>query len=91
MSYYFYLARCNDESLYAGSCIDIVKREARHNSGKGAQYTRLRRPITIIYHEKYSRLLEARRREMQVKKWSRIKKENLAAGMHPTGGVLQKG
>jgi putative endonuclease len=86
MFYYFYLARCNDGSLYTGSCSDLIAREARHNEGKGAKYTRLRRPIKIIYHEKFATLLEARRREAQIKPWNRLKKENLAVGKHPTKG-----
>ncbi len=84
MSYYFYLARCSDGSLYVGSCNNVEKREVRHNDGKGAKYTKDRRPIKIIYSETFSTLIEARRRESQVKNWSRIKKENLAIGRHPT-------
>ncbi|MBI2635788.1 GIY-YIG nuclease family protein [Candidatus Peregrinibacteria bacterium] len=84
MPYYFYLARCVDASLYSGSCIDLKAREARHNIGKGAKYTRSRRPVKIIYHEEFSTLVEARRREAQVKTWSKMKKENLAVGKHPT-------
>jgi putative endonuclease len=86
MPFYFYLARCADESLYVGSCNNLEEREMRHNEGKGAKYTRDRRPITIIYSEQYETLIEARRRELQVKKWSRVKKENLAVGKHPTKG-----
>jgi putative endonuclease len=84
MPQYFYVARCNDGSLYVGSCHSLKEREGRHNDGKGAKYTRDRRPIMIIYSEQFSTLLEARKRELQVKKWSRVKKENLVAGKHPT-------
>lgn len=87
MLHFFYLARCSDGSLYVGSCHDLLKREARHNEGKGAKYTRDRRPIKIIYSEQYETLLAARKRELQVKKWSRIKKENLVAGKHPTKSI----
>lgn len=83
MSHYFYLARCADGSLYCGSCIDLSAREARHNEGKGAKYTRSRRPIHIIYHEELSTLADARRREAQVKSWSKIEKESLVMGKHP--------
>mgnify|MGYP001575312054 CR=1 FL=1 len=75
--YYFYLARCSDNSLYSGSCIDIKKREAKHNQGTGAKYTRSRRPIKIIFFEEFQTLVEARRREAQIKGWTKIKKENL--------------
>lgn len=77
MSFYFYLARCADGSLYAGSCNDLAKREAVHNQGDGAQYTRLKRPIKIIYSEIFKTLVEARRREKQIKGWRREKKEKL--------------
>ena len=80
MPYYFYLARCADDSLYSGSCIDLSMREAKHNEGKGAKYTRSRRPIKIIYHEEFALLVEARRREAQVKTWYKAEKENLAFG-----------
>ena len=86
VSYYFYLARCADGSLYSGSCINVLAREARHNEGKGAKYTRSRRPVKVIYHEVFALLVEARRREAQVKTWSKAKKENLAAGKHPIEG-----
>jgi len=77
MSCYFYLARCSDGSLYSGSCLDLKAREAKHNVGKGAKYTRSRLPIAIIYHEEFSSLGEARRREVEVKKWSKAEKERL--------------
>jgi putative endonuclease len=82
--YYIYLARCNDNSLYTGSCKNITNREIKHNKGEGAQYTKQRRPIKIIYYEEYDTLFEAIKREKQIKKWSRIKKENLIKYGHPT-------
>ena len=78
MPHFFYLARCADDSLYAGTCIDLKEREAKHNEGKGAKYTRSKRPIKIIYHEKFKTLGEARRREAAVKKMRKEKKEELA-------------
>jgi putative endonuclease len=84
--YFFYIARCADGALYVGSCNDLMAREKRHNEGKGAIYTHFRRPIRIIYHEEFSTLVEARRREAQIKPWNRMKKENLAQGKHPTKG-----
>jgi len=77
MSYYFYLARCSDNSLYCGSCVDLDAREDRHNSGKGAKYTRSRKPVKIVYFEEYSTLPEARRREAQVKTQARGTGENV--------------
>ncbi len=77
MSHFFYLARCADGSLYAGTCIDLAKREQKHNDGSGAKYTRSRRPVRIVYNEKYDSVSEARRREAEVKKWSKDRKEKL--------------
>ncbi|MBI3336437.1 GIY-YIG nuclease family protein [Candidatus Peregrinibacteria bacterium] len=84
MCYYFYLARCSDNSLYSGSCIDLQEREDRHNEGKGAKYTRSHRPVRIIYSEEFKTLVEARRREAEVKTWSKTKKEQLVQGGHLT-------
>ncbi len=78
--HYFYLARCSDNSLYAGTCIDLRAREAKHNDGTGAKYTRSRRPIKIIYHEEFSTLGEARHRESAVKRMDRIGKLKLISG-----------
>jgi putative endonuclease len=78
MSHFFYLARCSDGSLYAGTCIDVAAREAKHNDGTGAKYTRARRPIKIIYTETFETLSEARKREAEIKKWSKGDKEELA-------------
>ncbi len=77
MPHFFYLARCADESLYAGTCVDLAKREQKHNAGSGAKYTRSRRPVRIDYHEEHERFSEARRREAEVKKWSKERKEEL--------------
>ncbi len=77
MAHYFYLARCADGSLYAGTCVDLAAREAKHNDGTGAKYTRSRSPVTIIYYEEFATLSEARKREAEVKKWEKAKKEDL--------------
>lgn len=75
--HYFYLARCDDGSLYAGTCIDLRARERMHNEGKGAKYTRSRRPVKIIYSEKFVTLGEARRREAEAKRLTKSAKERL--------------
>ena len=87
MKYFVYLARCSDKSLYTGSCDNIQNREIKHNKGEGAQHTRQRRPVRIIYFEEYANLLEAREREMQIKGWTRAKKENLIKYGHPRKSV----
>ena len=92
MPHFFYLARCSDGSLYAGTCVDLNEREAKHNAGTGAKYTRSRRPIRIIHHEEFETLSAARRREAEVKKWPKAKKEFLLKSKHrhshKCGGAL---
>lgn len=60
--------------------MDLKEREEKHNAGTGAKYTRSRLPITIIYHEEFSTLGEARRREIAVKKMKRNDKNALLKG-----------
>ncbi len=75
--YFTYLARCSDNTLYTGYCTDVSGREAKHNAGEGARYTRSRRPVKIVYWEEFQSRSEAMRRESQIKRWSRVKKELL--------------
>ncbi len=81
--YYFYIARCKDNSLYTGVTNNTEKRIVRHNQGKGASWIQQHGEAEIVYVEKYDTYLEAHRRELQVKKWSRKKKENLIKGLKP--------
>ncbi len=82
--YYFYIFLCNDGNLYCGSTNNLNNREKRHNSpNHGAKYTRIHGGGKIVYSEIFSTLTEAMKRETQVKKWSRIKKENLIKGLKP--------
>jgi putative endonuclease len=77
MTHFFYLARCADNSLYSGYTINIKERENAHNLGKGAKYTAARRPVKIVYFENFKTQREAMQREYEVKKWSKVKKEEL--------------
>ncbi len=75
--FYFYIARCSDNTLYSGYCKDLLERAKKHNEGKGAKYTSGRRPVTIVYSEEYLTKSEAMKREAEVKKWSKKEKEML--------------
>ena len=77
--YYFYILRCSDNSLYSGQTNNLEKRVREHNLSptKGARYTRYHKPVTLVHFEKYETLKEAMRRELQVKKWPKAKKEAL--------------
>lgn len=78
--YYFYIFKCGDGTLYCGSTNNTTNREIRHNKGQGAKYTKIHGKGRIVYTESFPSLAQAMRREAQVKKWSRKKKENLIQG-----------
>ncbi len=77
MSFFVYIARCKDKTLYTGYCKNLKSREDKHNIGEGAKYTKYRVPIKIIYSEEFETRKEAMARERQIKSWTRNKKENL--------------
>ena len=83
--WFFYIVRCRDGSLYSGITNDIEHRIKEHNRGDGAKYTFSRRPVKLVYSEKCDNISEARKREMQVKGWTRIKKERLVVGFPRLG------
>ena len=80
--FYFYIVRCSDNSLYCGQTNNLEKRIKEHNSkgSKGAKYLRAKKPVKLVYSEKYSTLQLAMKREWQVKQWTRSKKEALIQG-----------
>ena len=77
---YMYILRCCDDTFYTGSTIDLEKRLWQHQNGEGANYTRKRLPVELVYFEEYSRIDEAFYREKQVQRWSRAKKKTLIKG-----------
>ena len=78
--WYLYVLCCADGSFYVGITQDAVERVRRHNAGDGAEHTRGHRPVVLVHTESYATHREARRREVQVKKWGRIKKAALIGG-----------
>ena len=72
--WFLYIARCRDNSLYVGIAKDIHQRIKEHNTTSKCRYTRFRKPITLIYKEKCDNYNTARKREIEVKKFSRKKK-----------------
>ena len=72
-----YILRCRDGSLYTGITTDVQKRLTAHNCGKGAKYTRSRRPVELVYQETCKDHSEALRREVQVKALTREEKEKM--------------
>lgn len=77
--HFIYIARCNDDSLYTGYTTDLKKREEKHNLGKGAHYTRIRRPVKIVYSEIFKTRSAATKREYQIKKFKKKDKEDLVS------------
>lgn len=74
---YMYILLCADGSFYTGSTWNLEKRLWDHQSGLGANYTKNRLPVKLIYCEEYSRIDEAYFREKQIQGWSRRKKKAL--------------
>ncbi|GHV45767.1 GIY-YIG domain-containing protein [Synergistales bacterium] len=78
---YVYIAQCRDGTLYTGWTDELGKRIHAHNNGKGAKYTRGRRPVTLVYSEEFSSKNDAMRREAVIKKMPRLSKLNLTDGV----------
>ena len=78
--HFVYIVRCVDGTLYTGYARDPQARQIVHNSGRGAKYTSGRRPVTLIYVERFRSKRRALRREIEIKKWTRKRKELLCGG-----------
>lgn len=77
MKGHLYILKCSDGSYYTGSTIDLDKRMVEHQEGKGANHTKKRLPVEMLYVEEYLRIDTAFYREKQIQGWSRAKKEAL--------------
>ena len=64
---FVYLLRCSDNSLYCGWTTDLEKRIEAHNSGRGAKYTKSRRPVELVYYEECESKSAAMKREWFIK------------------------
>lgn len=81
MSYYVYILLCADDTLYTGYTTDLSNREAAHNQGLGAKYTRGRTPVRIVYQEAHLTKADALKREWAIKQLSRAEKMRLIGPM----------
>ena len=84
MSGYTYIVRCADGTLYCGWTNNLTARLAAHNSGRGAKYTRGRRPVELVYWESFSNKSSALRREYAIKQLPRRQKLTLIQSSVPS-------
>ena len=80
MAWFVYILKCRDGSFYVGMTDDLAGRTAAHNQGKGARYTRGRRPASLVYWEKLRGRSEAGKREIEIKSFSKSKKQEMVTG-----------
>ena len=78
--HYVYILRCSDGSYYVGYAEDLEKRLKVHSEGRASPYTACRLPLDLVYSEKHETMESVRRRERQLKRWTRKKKEALFSG-----------
>ena len=71
---YTYIVKCSDGSLYTGWTNNLEKRIKDHNAGRGAKYTKARRPAVLVYKEEFPTKQEAMKREWEIKRLSRKEK-----------------
>lgn len=74
---YTYILKCKDGTLYTGWTNNLEKRLKDHNEGKGAKYTKARRPVELVYYEAFETKEEAMSREYAIKQMKRSEKEAL--------------
>lgn len=74
---YTYIVRCADGTLYTGWTNDLKKRIKAHNAGKGAKYTKIRRPVELVFFERFATKEEAMSREYHIKRLKRSQKQAL--------------
>ncbi len=81
MKYFAYILLCADETFYVGSTNDLEKRLHQHNHAKsGAHYTKIRRPVTMVWNCECENYADARAKEAELKRMTREEKMNLVRG-----------
>lgn len=75
--HYVYIVECSDKTLYTGYTNNLEKRIKAHNEKKGAKYTKGRTPVFLMYFEKFDNKVDAMKREAQIKKLRKAKKQLL--------------
>ena len=80
MSAWFYILRLRSGTLYPGATKNLEERYKAHLAGRACRTTRLDPPVALVHTEEFKTFSEARKREAQIKRWTRAKKEALVAG-----------
>ena len=80
MKWCVYIIECANGTYYVGHSRDVPKRYSRHKKGTGARYTAVNTPEQVVHSEEFATEAEAVRRERQIKRWSRAKKQALIEG-----------
>lgn len=75
--HYAYMLRCSDGSIYSGYTTDPHRRKKVHNCGKGAKYTKTRRPVELVYFEEFDNKIDAMKREYAFKQLTHKEKEEI--------------
>lgn len=78
--WFTYILLCKDKSLYTGITNNLKARINKHNQGIACRYTSIRKPVQLVYFERFPNKSEARKREIQLKGWTRKKKQLLVEG-----------
>ena len=91
MAFWVYVLRCSDGSYYTGHTDNLEHRIGMHQQGEVAGYTSKRRPVELVFSQECVTREEALAAELQIKGWSRAKKEALARGDWGTIKALAKG
>ena len=74
---YVYIVECADGTLYTGWTVNVEQRVKVHNAGRGARYTRMHGPVRLVYFEEWPDRVAAQKRELEIKRWPRLKKLKL--------------
>ena len=82
MEGWMYILKCSDDAFYVGSTNDLDRRLREHANGEGANFTKSRLPVKLVYFEKFKRVDLAFDREKQVQGWTRRKKEALVTSQN---------
>ena len=90
MNSFLYILRCSDGTFYTGSTKDLNRRLSEHNQGIGANYTKKRLPVKLVYYEEYQYVSQAFEREKHIQKWSHKKKLALINGELENLSALSK-